>query len=71
MGGPGLAPGDSLLGGEEEEWVPKPYQPPSADEVALVARDARVLAYEVWNFLLADLYAVMCRLCKAFFSVCL
>ena len=32
-------------GWEEEEWVP--YQAPSADEAALVARDAWVLAYEV------------------------
>lgn len=37
--------GTSSWGWQEEEWVP--YQAPSADEVALVARDARVLAYEV------------------------
>lgn len=37
--------GTTTWGWEEEEWVP--YQAPSADEVALVTRDARVLAYEV------------------------
>lgn len=42
--------GTSSWGWEEEEWVP--YQSPSADEVALVARDARVVAYEVGNCLL-------------------
>lgn len=35
---------------EDEEWVARPSTPPAVDSSA--SRDARVLAYEVWNCLL-------------------
>ena len=47
MGGPGLAPGNDCM---DEEWVARPSTPPAVDSSA--SRDARVLAYEVWNCLL-------------------